>query len=191
MFNLEMTPNVHFYRTRMPRFSKSFVLPTFLALAVAVGSCNPFAPGLDDIKVDRISLLGDRRTVTGFFQWFRNSYETRDTSLYGQILSKDFVFISKDFGNGNNNQWDRDTEMRITTNMFRQIQLAQLVWSWYKTADTLGADTIASVERYFNLTVQVDETNIIQGTGTARLTLVRPDTASPWKVRTWVDIRDF
>ena len=159
--------------------------------AIGLGSCNPFAPGLEDIQVDRIGILGDRRSIAGFFQWFRNSYEMRDTSLYGQILARDFVFVSKDFATGNNNQWDRDTEMRITTNMFRQIRQANLVWSWYKTADTLDADTVASVERYFNLSIQLDEANTFQGTGTARLTLVRPDTASPWRVRSWVDIRDF
>jgi hypothetical protein len=75
--------------------------------------------------------------------------------------------------------------------MFRQIRSANLVWTWFKTADTLDADTVASVERYFNLSIQVDETNSFQGTGTARLTLVRADTSSPWKVRNWVDIRDF
>lgn len=173
-----------------------FRLPTtpwiLLSLtALVVGSCNPFAPKLDDVKVDRIALLGDRRTVQGFFQWFRNSYEMRDTSLYGQILTRDFVFSSRDFSTGNNTQWDRDTEMRIATNMFRQIRSANLVWSWYKTADTLDSDTVASVERYFNLSVQVDDQNTFTGTGTARLTLVRADTASPWRVRNWVDIRDF
>jgi hypothetical protein len=173
----------------MARILALCIVVVFAVLSLS--SCNPFAPGLEDIKVDRVALLGDRRSVQGFFQWFRNSYEMRDTSLYGQLLSPDFVFISRDFASGNNNQWDRDTEMRITTNMFRQIRAANLVWTWFKTADTLDTDTIASLERYFNLSIQLDESNTYQGTGTARLTLVRADTASPWKVRSWVDIRDF
>jgi len=176
----------------MPSFSKRIhIIGLVLIALTGMGSCNPFAPGLDDVQVDRVALLGNRKTVAGFFQWFKNSYEMRDTSLYGQILAPDFVFISKDFGTGNNNQWDRDTEMRITTNMFRQIRQTNLIWSFYKTADTLDTDTLASVERYFNLSVQLDEANTLQGTGTARLTLARPDTNSPWKVRNWVDIRDF
>lgn len=170
---------------------RKHTLPLLIVTLLGWWGCNPFAPGLEQIRPDRVGLLGDRRTVKGFFEWFRNSYEMRDTSLYGQILAPDFVFTSRDFATGNNNQWDRDTEMRITTNMFRQIRSTNLVWTWFKVADTVGADTLASVERYFNLSVQLDDASSYTGTGTARLTLVRPDTNSPWQVRTWVDIRDF
>lgn len=156
-----------------------------------LGSCNPFAPTLSDVKIDRLALLGDRRTVKGFFEWFRNSYELRDTSLYGQILAPNFSFTFRDFANGNNEIWDRDTEMRIATNMFRQVRSTNLVWTWYVNADTSTTDTLASLERYFNLTVVADEQNVYMGTGTARLTLVRADSTHPWRIKSWVDIRDF
>ena len=164
---------------------------SILAFLLFITSCNPFAPSLDEVKVDRVALLGDRRTVKGFFEWFRNSYELRDTSLYGQVLGRDFIFSFTDFSNGNQERWDRDQEMRIATNMFRQIRSANLVWTWYVAADTASADTLARVERYFNLTVVLDESNAFTGTGTARLELVRADTTQPWRIRSWVDIRDF
>jgi hypothetical protein len=158
---------------------------------LAVAGCNPFAPKLEELKLDRNKLLGDRRSVRGFFDWFRNSYELRDTSLYGQILAPDFIFSTRDFSNGNNLVWDRDQEMRITTNMFRQIRSANLVWSWFSRVDTASSDTIARVERYFNLTIVLDDQNIYNGTGTALLTLTRQDSTMPWRARSWVDIRDF
>ena len=162
-----------------------------LLCAFCLAACNPFAPALDQVKVDRAALLGNRKTVKGLFEWFRNSYELRDTSLYNQLFTPDFTFTYKDFSNGNLEYWDRDQELRTATNMFRQIRSANLVWTWFVSADTASSDTIASVERYFNLTIVVDETSVFTGTGTARLTLVRPDTSAPWRVRSWVDIRDF
>ena len=164
-------------------------LPYVAALVVllaTMAACN-----LEEVTLDRAALLGNRRTISGFFDWFRNSYEMRDTSLYGQILNRDFVFQSRDFATGNNTQWERDTEMRVTTNMFRQVRSAKLLWTYYTAADTEGIDTLASVERYFNLSVQVDDDNTYTGTGRARLLLTRPDTLSPWRIRTWVDIRDY
>lgn len=164
---------------------------TVVALACMVIACNPFAPRLEEIKVDRIALLGDRRSVKGFFEYFRNSYELRDTSLYGQLLSQDFQFSFKDFSTGNQERWDRGQEMRIATNMFRQIRSANLVWTWFVNADTAGADTLAQVERYFNLTIVADDENAFNGTGSAQLTLVRGDSTEPWRIKNWVDIRDF
>ena len=173
------------------RLWKAGFLLCIIYYALFISSCNPFAPALDEVKVDRVALLGDRRTVKGFFEWFRNSYELRDTSLYGQVLGRDFIFSFTDFSNGNQERWDRDQEMRIATNMFRQIRSANLIWTWYVSADTASTDTLARVERYFNLTVVLDESNAFTGTGTARLELTRPDTTQPWRIRSWVDIRDF
>ena len=163
-----------------------------ILLAVATAGCNPFAPGLEDVKIDRVALLGNRKTVSGFFDWFRNSYEMRgDTSLYGQILGRDFIFSSQDFASGNTIKFDRDQEMSHTTAMFRRIRSVNLVWSWYKTADTSGSDTLARVERYFNLSIQDDELGAFSSTGTARLTLARSDSTQPWRVRDWADISGY
>lgn len=178
-------------RSALARFGR---VPLLVALAGGMlwaAACNPFAPGLEQVRVDRQTLLGNRATINGFFDYFRNSYELRDTSLYGQLLESGFEFSFKDFSTGNQAKWDRDQEMRIATNMFRQIRSANLVWTWFLAADTVNADTVARVERYFNLTVVVDDQNIYTGTGSAKLTLVRPDTLSPWRIRTWVDVREL
>lgn len=167
-------------------------IATLLALGLLVtSSCNPFAPGLEQVRIDRQSLLGNRTTINGFFDYFRNSYELKDTSLYGQMLDHKFEFSYKDFSTGNQGKWDRDQEMRIATNMFRQIRSANLVWTWFLAADTANADTLARVERYFNLTVVLDDQNVYTGTGSAKLTLVRPDTLAPWRIRDWQDVRDM
>ncbi|SFC26144.1 hypothetical protein SAMN05421780_10453 [Flexibacter flexilis DSM 6793] len=154
-------------------------------------SCNPFAPSLDDAVIDRAALLGNRQTVKGMFEWFRNSYELRDTLMYGQIIGQNFKFTYKNFANNNDEYWDRASEMRSTSNMFRSVKSTTLQWTNYVIADTLYSDTLASVERYFNLTIVQDDQNIYRGTGSAKLTLVRNKFSNDWQIVDWYDKSDF
>jgi hypothetical protein len=154
-------------------------------------SCNPFAPGLDEISIDRNKLLGDRSTLPGFFDWFRNAYELRDSTLYGQIIGNDFRFAFLDFSKNVETYWDRDVEMKTTHNMFRNVKQASLQWNNYVYADTSLSDTIASVERYFNITIVQDDQNIFRGTGSARLLLKRSARGQPWRISAWYDRSDF
>ena len=70
----------------MPR-----LLPLVLLLSLAAG-CNPFAPELEEGDPFG-DLLGDPKTVDGFFTNFQNAYELRDVSLYEPLLDSAFVFI--------------------------------------------------------------------------------------------------
>jgi hypothetical protein len=162
----------------------------FLPLLLLANGCNPFAPALDDAIIDRSKLLGDRRTVKGLFEWFRNSYEMRDTLIYGQMLAPDFRFTYKNFANNNDEYWDRASEMRSAYNMFRSVKNTSLQWNNYVYADTLTSDSIASVERYFNLNIVQDEQNVFRGTGSARLLLKR-DANGEWQISDWYDKSDF
>lgn len=153
--------------------------------------CNPFAPKLEDIVVDRNQVLGNRNSVAGFFDWFRSSYELRDTLLYGQMLARDFQFSYLDFTNNNTVYWDRDIDMRTTYNLFRAAKSTSVQWQHYVYADTLNSDTSASVERYFNVTVVLDDQSIFRSTGSARIVLRRKSKFDFWQIVSWFDKSDF
>jgi hypothetical protein len=160
-------------------------------LAAGMVACNPFAPRLEDIVVDRNQVLGNRNSVAGFFDWFRSSYELRDTLLYGQMLARDFQFSYLDFTNNNTVYWDRDIDMRTTYNLFKAAKSTSVQWQHYVYADTLNSDTSASVERYFNVTVVLDDQSIFRSTGSARIVLRRKSKFDFWQIVTWFDKSDF
>ncbi len=174
------------------------IATTFFSSIIILGvgllslmSCNPFAPGLEDIAVDRNAVLGNRKYISGLFDWFRSSYELKDTLLYGQMLARDFQFSYLDFTNNNLVYFDRDIEMRTTFNLFRAAKSTSVQWQHYVFADTLTSDTMANVERYFNVTVVLDDQQIFRSTGSAKLILSRENPLDAWQIKSWFDKSDF
>lgn len=162
-----------------------------LSLALGLICCNPFAPALDATLTDRNTVLGDRRSIKGMFEYFRNTYELRDSLLYGRMITRDFRFTFFDFANNNLVYWDRDQEMQATFNMFRSVKSVSLIWNNYVSTDTVNNDTLAQAQRYFNLTIVQDDQNIFRGTGSAQLTFVRANRESEWRIKSWYDRSDF
>lgn len=160
-------------------------------LMMLIQACNPFAPKLEEIVVDRNKLLGNRQYISGLFDWFRASYELKDTLLYGQMIARDFQFSYLDFTNNNIVYWDRDIDMRTTYNLFRASKSNSVQWQHYVYADTLNSDTLANVERYFNVTVVLDDQSIFRSTGSARLQLSRKNAGDYWQIKNWFDKSDF
>ena len=154
-------------------------------------ACNPFAPKLENILVDKNKVLGNRKHVDGLFEWFTASYELRDSLIYGQMLARDFQFTYLDFVNNNQVYWDRDIDMRSTFNMFRTVKSTSVQWQHYVYADIATSDTAASVERYFNLTLVLEDQSIYRSTGSARLRLKRPKPDDYWQIGAWYDKSDF
>ena len=154
-------------------------------------ACNPFSPGLDDALTDPERILGNRRTLDGFFEWFRNSYQLRDSTMYGKILNPDFTFTYRNFSNSTEESWDRNTEVRTTYNLFRNVQGVNLQWNQYLFVDTTSFDTLASVERSFNLIITQDDNNVFRGIGSALLVLNRDAKGQPWRMKSWYDKSDF
>jgi len=157
---------------------------------LAMVSCNPFAPALDP-DAAKPTALGDRRTVQGFFEYFRNAYQLRDSTLYGHLLTRDFTFTYTNFADNTLQTWTRDVDVLTTYRLFRGIRSATLQWNQYIDADTARSDTVAVVERAFNLVINQDDENVYRGVGTARLELRRGNRAEPWRMRSWFDKSDF
>lgn len=160
-----------------------------LLLAGPFISCNPFAPEYDENGLADINLLGDPTNIEGFFQLFKNSYELRDTTLYGRLFSPDFIFSYYDFDLGQEINWDRETELNISYNLFQSVQLINLDWNYFTQLDTTLTE--AFVVRNFNLTIDENEQTSFSGSGRAKLRLRRERPGDAWKAYSWFDDSDF
>lgn len=156
---------------------------------LSLGGCNPFAPALDEDGLIDQNLLGDRTTIDGLFEYFENTYQIRDTSLYGKMFSPDFNFTYFDFDLGAEISWDRGQEMISSYKMFRGVQQITLDWNFYVEREE--TDTLASVVRSFNLTIVEQEDKVYNGTGRAKMKMRRPAVDQPWLIYYWFDDSDF
>lgn len=160
-----------------------------LSTALAVVACNPFAPAFDEEGLSDQSGLGDRTTIDGLFDYFKNAYEIRDSSLYGRLFSGDFIFVYYDFDQAAELTWDKGQEMVSTYNLFRNVKQITLDWNFYVEKQENG-DT-ANVIRNFNLTIVENENTVYSGTGRAKMRMRRAGEGEPWKIYYWFDDSDF
>lgn len=172
----------------------SIPVPLLLAapLLLATPACNPFAPALAEVPTDQNQLLGNPVTVRGFFDRFRSSYQLRDSTLYGQLLTPKFTFTYRDFAANVDRSWNRDVDATTTYRLFRAARSTNLQWTQYlPSTDTLAADTVAYVERSFLLSIEQRDDERYSGAGTARIVLVRKNRNDPWRMRSWYDRSEF
>jgi len=165
------------------------IFAVVLVSACIAGCTNPFAPALDDSVGASGSVLGDQHTVPGFFQQFAYSYATRDTAVYGQLLSDGFTFVFRDYDNNVDQTWGRDVEMRTSSGLFQNAQNLSLTWNniIQQSGDSLSLD----ITRSFNLTITFNPQDIIYVTGQADMQLQRPNADSVWKLERWRDNSSF
>ena len=155
---------------------------------LALVGCNPFAPALDDELGSGSALLGDARTIEGVFQNVEYAYTYRDTLIYGALLHPDFQFRYFNPDRGTDVAFNRDEEMRITSNLFRGSDQIDLQWNsiYSESGDSL----LATVTRGYDLriTLQANETFVIEGLATLRL--IREKREDEWQIRLWRDDSD-
>jgi hypothetical protein len=156
-----------------------------------LAACNPFAPALDTEQGGGNSILGDQTTIEGIFQNMKYAYTFRDTTIYGQLLGYDFVFVYRDYDRGVDISWGRDEEMRTANGLFRNVQRLDLVWNNITSLTVDSSGTASDVTRNFNLTVTFNPSDIIRVEGYADLALARPAATAPWMVVRWRDVSNF
>jgi hypothetical protein len=154
-------------------------------------SCNPFAPGLDTNIDPNSSVLGDPTTVEGVFQNIKYAYTFRDTSIYGELVNSDFIFLFRDYDRGADVTWGRDEEMRTTNALFRTVQRIDLLWTNIVSQSIDSSNTRLSVVRGFNLKVTLNPADIQQADGYANLALIRQTPVGPWQILRWRDESNF
>jgi hypothetical protein len=155
-----------------------------LLLPVVFYSCeNIFSPKLDDTTPT--SIITDQKTVEGLFQNFKYSYTFKDTSVYSNLLTDDFIFIYRDYNSGFDISWDKTTEMRTTSGLFNNSQKLELIWNniIFQSGDSLQQN----LKRSFNLTITFNPSDIVRLNGFADMTLRRISPEDVWRISKWRD----
>jgi hypothetical protein len=150
------------------------------------GCLNPFAPGLDTSPAESSC---NPLTVDGVFQCFQNAYTFRDTTIYGQLVDRNFVFVYFDYDIGVDVTWGRDDEMRTTYQLFQNAQKLDLIWG--TILSTTSDSNQVNVVRGFNLTVTWNPTSVENASGYANMTFARNRSIDPWKIVQWRDESNF
>jgi len=158
----------------------------FLLFVPGVSCINPFAPGWD---LSPATSTCDPSTVEGVFQCFQASYTFRDTTVYGQLIAHDFVFIYRNYDLGIDVTWGRDDEMRSTFGLFQNAQRLDLIWN--NIVSSSAESTSVNVVRSFNLTLVFNPSDIERVTGQANLTLARARVTDPWRIVRWRDESEY
>ncbi len=158
---------------------------------ILIGCNNPFAPKLDTSLSGNNTILGDQHQIDGVFQNFKQAYAFRDSTIYGQLLAPNFIFIYRDYDKGVDVFWGRDDDIRTTYGLFQNVQRLDLVWNSV-ISSTVEPDSLkAIVIRNFNLTVTFSANDIVRVDGYANWTLERSRSADIWKITRWRDESNF
>jgi len=166
---------------RVTKISALIIIFIFLLLQ---GCFNPFAPKIDN-STSNNGILSDQKTIDGVFQNFKYAYTFKDTTIYGQLLSQDFVFSYFDYDLGVVVSWDRATDMKTTHGLFTNTQDLNLIWNNIvsQNGDSLNVD----VKRSFNLTITFNPNDILNFYGFVDMTMTRGSTSDVWKIKQWID----
>lgn len=156
-----------------------------LTVFILQGCFNPFSPKIDN-SPSNSGVISDQKTIEGIYQNFKYAYTFKDTSIYGQLLTQDFVFTYFDYDLGIDVSWDRPTDMRTTKGLFDNTQDLNLIWNNIISQD--GDSLSVDVKRSFNLTITFNPNDIINFFGYADFTLIRPTASDKWRILKWKDL---
>lgn len=168
--------------TRFKKISFAVVL-AFVAAASFYSCDNIFSPSLDTSTPT--SILTDQKTIEGMFQNFKYAYTFKDTTVYGNLLTEDFIFTYRDYESGFDVSWDRATEMHTTNGLFQSAQKLDVVWNniIFQGGDSLDQN----VKRSFNLTITFNPSDITRINGFVDMIVHRNSDQDVWRIKTWRD----
>ncbi|MEW5797732.1 MAG: hypothetical protein AB1728_01890 [Bacteroidota bacterium] len=168
---------------------KSFVL--VIIACVFIGCDNPFAPALKTSSSGPGSILGNQTQIDGVFRNFKQAYAFRDSTIYGQLLAPNFIFVYRDYEKGADVFWGRDEDIRITYGLFQNVQRLDLVWNTIVSSNVEPDSLKATILRNFNLTVTFSASDVVRVDGYANWTLERQKIGDVWKITRWRDESNF
>ena len=167
------------------RHPKSFAVVFVIVLSLI--GCNPFAPELDFEANSGNSLISDQTTIDGIYQNMKYAYSFKDTLIYGKMLSNDFVFMYRDYDKGFDVSWERNEEMRITNNLFRNCERLDLIWN--NIVLSSGYSVTTNQVRSFSLLITFNPTDVVRIDGRVNLAMRKED--GIWTVTKWIDESNF
>lgn len=144
---------------------------------------------MDTSSTDNSSTISDLKTVDGVFQNFQYAYVFKDTTIYGELITEDFIFTYRDYDEAIDVSWGRDDEMKTTYGLFQTSQRLDLIWNneVLNTQDSLNATII----RAFNLTITFNATDIVRINGRVNLSLRKDPISEKWAIVKWIDESNF
>ncbi len=161
----------------------------FSITIVIVAACeNPFAPKLNTTGSNG-GMLNSQETIDGVFENFSYAYIFKDTLVYGNLFTPDFVFIYRNYDKGTDETWGRDQEMLTTYRLFQASQSLDLVWN--EILINVGDSLVRDVSRSFNLTITFNPSDIIRISGIANLRLKRSTDDGKWRIQIWRDESNY
>ncbi|MFC2135551.1 hypothetical protein ACFLTH_13135 [Bacteroidota bacterium] len=119
------------------------------------------------------------------FQNFQYAYTFKDTTIYGGLLAQEFIFSYRDYNLGVDVSWNRDEELKVTHELFKNTQRLDLIWN---NIVSMTSDSTRII-RSFNLTITFNPTDIIFIDGRVNLSLVKID--NKWQIIHWLDESNF
>ncbi|HED38392.1 MAG TPA: hypothetical protein ENI76_09160 [Ignavibacteria bacterium] len=153
------------------------------------GCENPFSPALDISSGSAGSVLSNLKTVQGVFKNFKYAYTFKDTTIYGKLISNNYVFTYHDYDQGYDVSWGRNEEMKTTYGLFQNVQRLDLIWNnvVLSTEDSLAATVI----RGFNLTITFSPTDVIILNGRVNMSFRKNPLTQKWQITRWIDESNF
>lgn len=135
------------------------------------------------------STLSNLKTVQGVFKNFKYAYTFKDTTIYGKLISSNYVFTYHDYNQGYDVSWGRDEEMKTTYGLFQNVQRLDLIWNnvVLSTEDSLAATVI----RGFNLTITFSPTDVIILNGRVNMSFRKNPLNHKWQITRWIDESNF
>ncbi len=167
-------------------YKASYILILILLLT---GCKNPFSPAYDNSEGNSSSTLSDLKTIDGVFKNFQYAYTFKDTVIYGELISQDFIFTYRDYELNYDVSWGRDEEMKTTYGLFQNAQRLDLIWNniSLSSEDSLAA----TIVRGFNLTVTLNPTDVLRVDGRVNLSLRKNPATQKWIITHWTDESNF
>lgn len=123
------------------------------------------------------------------FKNFQYAYVFKDTTIYGKLLSDEFIFVYRDYDKGYDVSWGRDEDVRITNALFNTVQKIDLIWN--NTVASSIDSSQAIVIRAFSLNLTFNPSDIIRIDGRVNLTLEKNKATNKWLIVRWRDESNF
>ena len=175
---------MHYYKIILNNTDlKKYLLLIILPILFLISCINPFAPALSDAEADG---LGDLKTIDGFFQSFQYAYNMKDTLIYSNLLSQDFIFSYRNYEKGIDDlTLSREEDMITTYRLFNAAKSLNFIWNEIITQS--GDGTEQNIARTFSLTILFNQTDIILVSGRVHFILKRNNENENWQLTFWRD----
>lgn len=131
-------------------------------------------------------MISDQTNVDGVFKNFQYAYTFKDTLIYSNLLSKNFIFSYRDYDKSVDVSWGKEEDMRVTNGLFLNSQRLDLTWN---NIISMTSDS-THIIRSFNLSIAFNPTDIIFIDGKVNITLTKENDGK-WKIINWIDESNF